>query len=198
VITIEMGMFQRVARSLLLAMSRNKEHLRCLHVESDGNSVVLEATDGFCLARWTLPLPSSEPIDVVIPRPSLRAFLAGARITGTDEDAIITPNEIRSEHVAVTFRSMAPHPFPRCDEIVEHTKKYKIDGKAFSLSAMNLERVGQIFAAIRRFDSDLSNPIIQPGPASLDPILFTPANDSRFLVICMPCRADIEGRAAAT
>jgi hypothetical protein len=90
-------------------------YLLGVHVRADARGIILEATDGYALARLRIsPLPVSTPVSVILPLDVLKTVVAGGKktlddvLTVTVDGAAITIADQTATHALTAIDGQYP------------------------------------------------------------------------------------------
>lgn len=195
--------FERVTRAVIQAVSTDTEraHLNSMHVVVRDGRLVIEGTDGFCLAIWEIEGEYPD-FDVKIPRERVLAFIR-ALPTPTSQVELFEDGYVRVEQSALLGHGVRidfqepENDYPDLTTVIPKRHKGEL-ACAFSIHPTYLEKAGKVFASLGGKDAAAAYaPLVEPGSGPRDAIRFTTPQIPAFLFVCMPMTPRNTGEVSA-
>jgi hypothetical protein len=190
---VDAAIFQRLCRTVLHAVSSDTDraHHNSLHLVASDDRLIVEGTDGVCLAVWEHE-GSFSVFDILIPKDRVSAFLRALPKTSNQtelfEDGFVRISHGRLVGSGVTIEFAVPDvDFPDLSEIIAKRMRRALSAPPFSLHPIYLKRAGDLFMAAT---ADGCAPIIDGGPTGVEAVRMTSPDAPGLLFLVMPYRME--------
>ena len=199
---LDAAIFHRLARTVLHAVSTDttRAHLNSMHIVARDDRIILEGTDGVCLAIWEHE-GDFTPFDILIPRDRVDAFLK-ALPKQTEQQELFEDGYVRVRHgvlqgsgVRIEF-AVPDVDFPDLASVLPKQIQ-GLRSSPFSLHPIYLNRSSSVFLSSAVKEGASCHPLIEPGESEEDPIRFSSGRAPGLLFVVKPMRlAEDDGEGA--
>ena len=188
-IRVDVTTFQRVVKTVLHAVSTDKTraHLSSVHIVSSSDRLIIEGTDGCCMAIWETQGEYTS-FDTLIPRDRAEAFLRSLpkpkkQLSIFDDETVRIKGSLESKGVRIQY----PVPDVMFPDLAPRLPQHRqgLLAPPFAMHPIYLERAAKIFATAT---TEGCYPLIEPGASPDEAIRFSSVEAAGLVFVVMPCR----------
>lgn len=188
---VDSGIFQKVSRTVLHAVSTDTDraHLNSLHIVSSADRLIVEGTDGICMAIWEIE-GDFTAFDIMVPRDRVAAFLRALPKPSEQKELFedgyvrIRDGVLEGSGVRIEFARPAAS-FPDLGAVTP--QRHKGLAPPFMLHPLYLKRAAEVFESASKRGCV---PLIEGGPTAEAAIRFSSPEAQGLLFIAMPLQPD--------